>query len=80
MTPEQQLVDQILALKAPLAGKRMELSMARNNRIAARVHLVAMHKVIRARRSLRIEAVERAGGCFFVASGDFDRASMKATA
>jgi hypothetical protein len=73
MKPEYQIIDQILALKAQLAGKRLELAMARGNRSAARDHLRAMNRATVARRQLRIASETAQGACYFAAAGEADR-------
>lgn len=73
MKPEYQIIDQILDLKAQLAGKRLELAMSRGNRAAARDHMRAMHLATVARRQLRIAAETAQGQCYFAAAGDVDR-------
>jgi len=49
MTPTEQLQDSIMALKAALYGKRMELAMARGKRPQAQVFQQRMYAVIKAR-------------------------------
>ena len=73
MTPTEQIQDEILRLKAELAGKRIELAMARGNRPLARKHLRIMESLIKTRRANRIEQGTRNGGCYFVAAGQVDR-------
>ncbi len=73
MKPEYQIIDQILDLKAQLAGKRLELAMSRGKRAAARDHMRAMNKATAARRQLRIAVETSQGECYFAAAGEVDR-------
>lgn len=73
MTQTQEIQDAILGLKAQLAGKRVELAMARGRRSQACKQLRIMESLIKARRDLRIEAGTEQGGCYFAAAGDADR-------
>jgi hypothetical protein len=76
MTPTQTLLDEILDLRARLAGKQMELAMVYGNRTEAVTHHQAMEAAIKDRRALRIEVGEQGGGCFFIASGEADKATQ----
>lgn len=73
MTQEHQIIDQILALKAQLAGKRLELAMARGKKSVAREHLRTMNRATVARRQLRIAAETANGQCYFLAAAEADR-------
>ena len=77
LTSEQKLQDEIMVLKAKLAGKRMELAHARGNADFARVHMRRMYAVIKARREARLAASDAAGGCYFDAAGQADRLAMR---
>ena len=73
MTQEHQIIDQILALKAQLAGKRLELAMSRGKRAAAQLHLRTMNRATVARRQLRLAAETANGQCYFLAAAEADR-------
>lgn len=73
MTPIPELQDAILRIKAELAGKRMELAMARGLRSLARKQLRIMESLVKARRDLRIDLETQGGGCYFAAAGQVDR-------
>lgn len=76
MNRQQTLCDDIMGLKAQLAGKRLELAMLRGNRRNAQHHQSQMYAVIKARRAHQMQAAERAGECFFDAAGRADRVAM----
>lgn len=76
MTAEQTLIDEILNLKAQLAGKRLELAMARGQRKSARDHMRAMHRAKVARRQLRIQAETAQGQCYFLAAAEAELAEV----
>lgn len=77
MTGLQELEDEILGLEAELHGKRMELSMAKGDRVEAETHMRAMNHVIKERRAFRINCEPARGRCFFDAMGERDAAAMK---
>lgn len=54
MTRLQALQDDIMALKARLYGKRMELAMARGKRPQAQVFQQRMYALIKARQAHRV--------------------------
>lgn len=76
MTSTQKIQDAILGLKAELAGKRVELAMARGRRSLARKHLRIMESLVNARRELRIQVATEQGECYFAAAGDVDRLEL----
>jgi uncharacterized protein YqfA (UPF0365 family) len=73
MTATQELQDAILGLKAQLAGKRVELAMARGRRSLACKHLRIMESLVKARRELRLQVATERGECYFAAAGEVDR-------
>ena len=73
MTGLQELQDEILGLEAELHGKRMELSMAKGDRVEAETHMRAMNHVIKERRAFRIDCGTAGGECFFDAAGHADQ-------
>ena len=73
MTGLQEIQDDILGLEAALAGKRLELAMAKGERIEAKTHLADMEKAVRERRGFRIQCGMSDGGCYFNAMGHADQ-------
>lgn len=70
MTQTQLLVDQIRALDAQAAGKRLELCMAVGDRDGANHWLREMESQIEARQAAR------ESGCYFTECGESDRLAM----
>lgn len=80
MTTIPQLQDEVLALKAQLAGKCIVLAMASGDREGAQLHKDLMYAAIRERHALAMHHAEKAGGCFFDASGAADRVGLGVSA
>lgn len=72
MTPAQQLVDDIRALDAQAAGKRLELAVLLGEREEAQRYMREMNAITEARRAAALSRAEEAGGCYFVAAGQID--------
>jgi hypothetical protein len=80
MTGIQELQDEILGLRAQLAGKHMELAMALGNRAEADQYRLSMEQTVKVRRSYRIAVGEQGGGCYFLAAGAVDQVQGRAVA
>lgn len=71
MTNTQRLVDEIRALEAKAAGKRIELCMALGDREGAKHWLKEMN----AQTAARAAAMQ--SGCYFVEQGDAGRSALQ---
>lgn len=74
MSAASQLVDEIRALDAQAAGKRIELAMLLGQRDDALRYLREMTAITEARRAARLAQAEEQGGCYFAAAGEIDGA------
>lgn len=73
MNPIEKLEDEILDLRAKLAGKCLELAVAQDNSQGAESCQREMYSAINARRYNAIDRAERDGKCFFDVAGEIDR-------
>ena len=77
MTKEQKLdrrlIDDIMRIKAELAGKRMELAYARGLTREAHTHRKRMEELVMARRNAMLAAAPSdREECYFAAAGEAD--------
>ena len=77
MTGIQEIQDSIFELEAELAGKHIELALAKGEKAVAHHYKHKMHEAIHARRAFRIAVGQDSDECFFDIAGQADRVVMQ---